>query len=270
MELFGITKGILVQQVNCQNQMYAGLAKAIYEQYPQVKEDYTKSFEERTGKQLYGTYRLIDIDDNLKVANLYTQYDYADPSKPETMGKVYTDRYSLVQAIKELAVANLDRIIYVPFNIGCGLGGEVWEDIVEKIDECNLANIQILNTMSKVSSPIDLAHYISIQNFFTNINEEKRGQFFIVSQHNDEDNIGIEVFNSNMTFHISVCYNTDTHTIWVIYKYEFSEKNSDQMVKATQSIIEYKSIILQMTSRLSDFLSEPEISELKLFLLNAK
>ena len=270
MELFGITKGILVQQVNCQNQMYAGLAKAIYEQYPQVKEDYTKSFEKRTGKQLFGTYRLIDIDDNLKVANLYTQYDFANPDKPETMGKVYTDRYSLIQTIKELAIAYADYIIYVPFNIGCGLGGEVWEDIVEKIDECNLSNVQILDTMSKVPSPTDLARHISVQNYFTKINKEQRGQFFIVTQHNDDDNIGIEVFNFDNSFHISVCYNTDTHVIWAIYKYEFSEKNSDHLVKATQSIVEYKSIILQMTSKLSEFLSEQEISELKLYLLNSQ
>lgn len=35
--MFGVTKGILVQQVNCKNDMDAGLAKAIYEQCPQVK-----------------------------------------------------------------------------------------------------------------------------------------------------------------------------------------------------------------------------------------
>lgn len=271
MELFGITKGILVQQVNCQNQMYAGLAKAIYEQCPKVKEDYTKSFEQQTGKQLFGTYRLIDVDDNLKVANLYTQYDYANPDKPETMGKVYTDRYSLVQTIKELAISNADYTIYIPLNIGCGLGGEVWEDIVEKINELNLSNIKILNTISKTSSTADIARRSAIGAFFSKLVTEKNGQYFNVFACDTDDVLEFNVANEDKSIYVRVLYDQFRDgDIAVMFRYTFSEKNSDIVKKQTQSIIEYKSFILQTLSTLSEFLSEPEISELKLYLLNSQ
>ena len=37
-----LKKGILLQQVNCQNAMGSGVAKAIYTRWPIVKEEYHK------------------------------------------------------------------------------------------------------------------------------------------------------------------------------------------------------------------------------------
>lgn len=35
-----ITHGVIMHQVNCQNKMGAGVAKALYNTYPQVKTEY--------------------------------------------------------------------------------------------------------------------------------------------------------------------------------------------------------------------------------------
>lgn len=40
-----VTDGIICHQVNCQNVMGAGIARAIYEKYPKVKELYHKRCE---------------------------------------------------------------------------------------------------------------------------------------------------------------------------------------------------------------------------------
>ena len=274
MSLFGVTKGILVQQVNCQNQMYAGLAKAIYEQYPQVKEDYTKSFETNTSKRLFGSFRLIDIDENLKVANLYTQFDFANPNIPETMGKVYTDRYLLVEAIKSLAVQNPDSIIYVPYNIGCGLGGEKWEDIIEKIDEIGLDNIQILYTMSQNSESTDLAKRLAIDNFFDKILRDLNDnsyQYFKTSLKNynyliardPNSNVEYIVYNDYIRFTLNLTYND----IEILFEYSFSERINNRIKESCSSIINYKSIILTMIEEISEFLKEHEKEELKTALL---
>ena len=132
--MFGVVKGILVQQVNCKNDMDAGLAKAIYEQCPQVKEDYHNSFKEKSAEELFGTYRLIDTGSELKIANLYTQFDCTDSSRPESYGKKYTDVDKLINVIKKLNEDYPDETIYIPYKIGCGLAGGDWTEVIERLN----------------------------------------------------------------------------------------------------------------------------------------
>lgn len=39
-DLLNITSGVIAHQVNCQNKMGAGVAKALYQRYPAVKSSY--------------------------------------------------------------------------------------------------------------------------------------------------------------------------------------------------------------------------------------
>ena len=143
--LFGIKKGIICQQVNCQNVMGAGLAKAIYEQYPNVKTDYHKSFKYFSKTEIFGKYRLIEISQGLFVANIYSQFNYGNSNKT---GIVYTDNQKLINAIKNIGETYTQYNIYIPEKIGCGLAGGNWELIKNQIKGLKAANILFLNTFT--------------------------------------------------------------------------------------------------------------------------
>ena len=141
--LFGIKKGIICQQVNCQNVMGAGLAKAIYEQYPNVKIDYHKSFKHFSKTDIFGKYRLIEISQGLFVANIYSQFNYGNSNKT---GIVYTDTQKLINAIKNISETYTQYNIYIPEKIGCGLAGGNWEYIKDEIKGIKASNLFFLNT----------------------------------------------------------------------------------------------------------------------------
>ena len=141
--LFGITKGIICQQVNCQNAMGAGLAKAIYEQYPIVKEKYHEAFNHSSKSGMFGRYQVIEIAPELFVANIFSQYKYGNAIKN---GLVYTDQGKLIAALSSISQKYPLQNIYIPEKIGCGLAGGNWKLIKEQIDELKATNLYYLNT----------------------------------------------------------------------------------------------------------------------------
>ena len=134
--LFGIEKGIFCQQVNCQNVMGAGLAKAIMKEYPIVAEMYHKAFEKNAKEELFGRIQMVQVEPDLWVANLFTQFSYGNPAKS---GKIYTDVDKLVLAIRGiLRNPNFDTApVYVPYGIGCGFGGEDWKNVEDRLLNIN-------------------------------------------------------------------------------------------------------------------------------------
>ena len=56
-----LKKGILIQQVNCQNAMGSGVAKAIYQKWPQVKNEYHKFSQNKKPEDLLGEIQEIKI-----------------------------------------------------------------------------------------------------------------------------------------------------------------------------------------------------------------
>ena len=146
-DLFGIEEGILVQQVNCQGVMNAGLAKAIADKFPIVKEKYLESFKGREKSALFGKISVIPLDNEgkLSVANVYSQEYYGNP---KFTGKVYTCEDILVNSIKRLSEKYPDKMVYIPEKIGCGFGGGNWESIKGKIDLLGKNNIRIVDTIA--------------------------------------------------------------------------------------------------------------------------
>lgn len=125
-------KGHIVQQVNCQNKMGSGLAKTIYEKYPKVKQEYHKFCNKHNeSKELLGKVLFVGIDKNTRVCNMFSQLNYGYD------GKRYTD-YKTFQECFEIVCLNSPHKIYVPYKIGCGLGGADW-NIIEEI----LKNLEI-------------------------------------------------------------------------------------------------------------------------------
>lgn len=154
--LFGITNGIICQQVNCKGAYGAGLSKVIADKYPIVRDIFMKSYQEN-GESKLGSFEVIDVDswiveptinnpggvETLSIANVYSQFDYGNPA---VTGKVYTNLPMLIRAIGAISSMYPTRTIYIPIKIGCGLGGEKWENVYENIKALELENVLLLDT----------------------------------------------------------------------------------------------------------------------------
>lgn len=184
--LFGITEGIICQQVNCCGVMGAGLAKAIMDKFPIVKESYDECYKEtEKGYKCHfnqlGTVDVIPIDipnltvadkiclsrddkisrSKLMVANVYAQDLYGNPDKT---GKVYTKLHHLTNAIHNLCIV-YDMPIYVPKGIGCGYGGETWDHVYKELQELaeKFDNLNILNTFTQEISKIEPVNELEME-----------------------------------------------------------------------------------------------------------
>lgn len=142
------TEPIIIHQVNCQNAMGSGVAKALFEKWANVKSNYhtfcgsTKTKEELLG--MVQTVRVNEVPNQMEgskiVLNCFTQFNYGKD------GKQYTD-YDAIDTAFEYIVDNRlsviseflkvpmdDLKIAIPYNYGCGLGGGDWEIVAEMIE----------------------------------------------------------------------------------------------------------------------------------------
>lgn len=121
------TDGCLLQGVNTLGYMNSGLAKAIRAKWPEVYEQFKAN---GTGKQLLGTIHILDITDDLKIINGYTQ------EKCGNDGAIYADVQSVDSVIRKACLyAHLYDVQLKTVKIGCGLGGLDWENDVKPVIE---------------------------------------------------------------------------------------------------------------------------------------
>jgi O-acetyl-ADP-ribose deacetylase (regulator of RNase III) len=123
-----VEHGILCQGVNCQLAMGSGVALAYKIKWPAI---YSRYMDGPCGKDALGEAMFIEVEDNVVVANLYTQEYYGRDGKryasPEAIEESF--RKTVAEAIK------LDLPIYLP-KIGAGLGGLDWEaDVVPALNK---------------------------------------------------------------------------------------------------------------------------------------
>lgn len=134
--LRNVTQGIILQQVNCQNAMGSGFAKAVYEKWPVVKSDFHHfSNTKQKDKDRLGAMQVVTVEDGLFVVNLFAQLNY---------GRADDYRYTSYDALdialektaKWMKSSGLDlRSIDVHHPaIGCGLGGAHWPIVAEIIE----------------------------------------------------------------------------------------------------------------------------------------
>jgi hypothetical protein len=126
-DLLKVEYGIITHQVNMQGKMGAGLAKDIAEKWPIVKKAYIDSL---VNVEL-GQGRLVPVATDLFVANLYSQNFYG-------RDKQNTDYAALSRTLHNLYHLSMERFegrypIYIPYGLGCGLGGATWETVVQII-----------------------------------------------------------------------------------------------------------------------------------------
>lgn len=153
--LFGIEEGIICHQVNCRNVIGGGLSGAIIKAFPKVEQNYHKLFEMGyTPEKLYGLKTVNPVTESLSICNLYTQLDYGNPS---VTGKQYTNVEYLINAVKNVAIDNPDKKVYIPYNIGCGLGGADWKDVFARIQNLNCPNLYLIDTLHEKNIPFSEA-----------------------------------------------------------------------------------------------------------------
>lgn len=114
--------------VNCQNKMGSGVAKALYEKFPEVKEMYHKYFEHPRGKVPLGCSQLVHTKEGKFIYNLFTQEYYGYD------GKRYVNYGAVANCFMELSEFRQGEIIAIP-KIGCGLAGGNWEFMEQLIND---------------------------------------------------------------------------------------------------------------------------------------
>jgi len=114
--------------VNCQNKMGAGVAKALYTKFPEVKTRYHEfcnhvNIDNKLG-HIAGVYL-----DNKVIFNLFTQNNYGYD------GKRYVNYAAIVKAFDNLRKSGtVGSPIAIP-KIGCGLAGGDWNFVEQLIND---------------------------------------------------------------------------------------------------------------------------------------
>lgn len=129
-----VEKGVIMHQVNCQNVMSAGVAKAIYLKHPLVKQafhDLAKKEPYNTPNKRFGLVQPVRINEQLIVLNSFSQLYYGRNKNIK-----YTDENALIKNLKKLDVYAKKRNLpaYVPERIGCNLANGNWDKIKDFIE----------------------------------------------------------------------------------------------------------------------------------------
>lgn len=128
---------LIAHGVNCQGVMGSGVAKALYEKWPEVRENYLQYCHinrDFTPEEFLGKVPLVTIKrkyDEIVVANCFTQQNYGYDRQ------VYLSYSSMEECLMKLnkfMIINNYKEIAMP-KIGCGLAGGNWEKVKEIINE---------------------------------------------------------------------------------------------------------------------------------------
>ena len=157
-DILTVEKGIIVHSVNCLGAV-GGLVGAIARKWPKNVEEYRKHVDaHKHSVTLLGSVLEVNVAPNLIIANLFGQYNIGT-SKQQTeyaalisgfkriadtvfYGDDYYNFYSdyddFVDSVPPQRKRNILTDIYIPYKIGCGLGGADWNlvsEIIEKVFE---------------------------------------------------------------------------------------------------------------------------------------
>lgn len=123
-----VSKGIIAHGVNRQVTMGSGVAKALYDRWYIVKEQYlTKN----DPVPELGSIDPVIINDKLAVINCYTQETYGYD------GKMYANIHAVHLSLifcAEYAIMGDHKKIHIPL-IGCDRGGLKWNDVKKVVQE---------------------------------------------------------------------------------------------------------------------------------------
>jgi O-acetyl-ADP-ribose deacetylase (regulator of RNase III) len=127
-DILKIDHGIITHQVNTAGVMGAGLALSIRKKYPEVYTEYIRLYRENSLH--LGTGFIVKISNDLFIFNMICQESYG-------YSKVYTDYNAMRSSLNFLKIESSKKElpVYIPFKIGCGLGGGDWNVVYKIIEE---------------------------------------------------------------------------------------------------------------------------------------
>jgi len=112
----------IAHQCNCISNNAVGLAKTIFEKYPDAN-----IYKIRTNPSIMGT---IDVRGN--VINMFAQYY---PGKVKTIEDTKNRLLSFRNCLIAIAYLPNCNSVAFPYNIACGYGGGIWKDYLSLIEE---------------------------------------------------------------------------------------------------------------------------------------
>lgn len=121
--------------VNCQNQMNSGVARVLFEEYPEIKSKYHDYFSnvvykfDNKSEDLLGRVQFVESKNKI-ILNLFTQNIYGSRNDYKLMQFKYV-RYDAIHDCFSHILKCGVKEISIP-KIGSGKGGGDWE-IIEKI-----------------------------------------------------------------------------------------------------------------------------------------
>ena len=142
---------VIVQQVNCQNVMGAGLAKSLMTRWPQVASEYHAFCVRRTPQALLGHIQTTIVGHDQFVCNVFGQLRYGRHGH-------FTNEQALLSAC-ETIIAHASRAhlpVFVPANLGSGLAGGDRAQIqagLTKITDQYSADVYLVDFASQVVIP---------------------------------------------------------------------------------------------------------------------
>jgi O-acetyl-ADP-ribose deacetylase (regulator of RNase III) len=116
-----ITKGVILHQVNIEGIMGAGLARQIAKKWPEVELAYKKYCDDFTN--ILGDCLVVHAAPNIYVANIFGQ------SLTVKHPNIIPTNYNAVEtALRSFTTKPTikGRQVYVPYLMGCALGGGDW------------------------------------------------------------------------------------------------------------------------------------------------
>lgn len=93
-----ITKGVIMHQVNCQNVMGAGVAKALYTKHPQVKARFHQLATQpgyNTPEKRFGVAQPVKINEQLIIVNSFSQLCYGREKRCCLPGRRHVTQYTI-------------------------------------------------------------------------------------------------------------------------------------------------------------------------------
>lgn len=158
-DILTVNKGVIVHSVNCIGAV-GGLAGAIARKWPKNAEEYRSHVRnQKLPIMLLGSVFEVNVAHNVIVANLFGQNKVGTNQRQ-------TEYSAIIAGFKRIANTTFygnDKIpdysnheyylskltlndIYIPYKIGCGLGGADWsivEEIINKIFDSSHFNVYI-------------------------------------------------------------------------------------------------------------------------------
>lgn len=133
-------ENLICHQVNCRGVMGTGLALALKTKYPKIYIEYRNLCTFNSIDKLIGSAQIVEVDSNKYIVNLFGQVNYG-------RGIVHTNYNALQRALNSTFqfAHEFNYSIAIPYNLGCGLAGGDWTEVLSIIQrECiNFPDISV-------------------------------------------------------------------------------------------------------------------------------